>query len=40
LEEEQLTEEEKDELLIKIKERFLRSINRQGIAPVSIMEEA
>lgn len=36
---ERLTESENEELISRIKERFLKSINRQGITPVSIMEE-
>ena len=38
-EEGRLTEEEKRELLFKIRERFLKSIKRQNITPASIMEE-
>lgn len=34
-----LTQEEKSELLSKVKERFLKFINRQDITPASIMEE-
>jgi hypothetical protein len=37
-EEGRLTEEEKKELIFKIGERFLKSINRQNIIPAGIME--